>query len=51
MTQYLMRPDPEQPGLIGLLKGEGEPFMRVLAWLGVFVLVPLLLAGAAVSLG
>jgi hypothetical protein len=41
-----MRIDPNKPGLLGLLRGEGEPVMRVLAWAGVFVLAPLLIAGA-----
>jgi hypothetical protein len=41
-----MRIDPNKPGLLGLLRGEGELVMRVLAWAGVFVLAPLLIAGA-----
>jgi hypothetical protein len=46
-----MRIDPDKPGLLDLLRGEGEPFMRILAWAGVFVLVPLLIAGGLASLG
>jgi hypothetical protein len=41
-----VRIDPDKPGLFELLRGEGEPFMRVLAWAGVFVLAPLLIAGS-----
>jgi hypothetical protein len=40
----MMRIDPDKPGLLGLLRGEGELVMRVLAWLGVLVLAPLLIA-------
>jgi hypothetical protein len=40
----MMRIDPDKPGLLGLLRGEGELVMRVLAWLGVIVLAPLLIA-------
>lgn len=47
----MMRLDPEKPGLLALLRGEGEPVMRVLAWAGVFVIGPLLLAGAWSALG
>ena len=46
-----MQIDPEKPGLFALLRGEGELGMRVLAWAGVFVLAPLLLAGGATVLG
>ena len=45
----LMRIDPDKPGLLELLRGGGEPFMRVLAWAGVLVLLPLLVAGTVVS--
>ena len=44
----MMRIDPDKPGLLGLLRGDGEPAMRVLAWLGVVVLAPLLIAGTIV---
>jgi hypothetical protein len=47
----MMRIDPEKPGLLELLRGEGEPAMRVLAWAGVFVLVPLFIAGGLTALG
>jgi hypothetical protein len=47
----LMRIDPEKPGLFELLRGEGEPGMRLLAWAGVFVLLPLLIAGGLTALG
>jgi hypothetical protein len=47
----LMRIDPEKPGLLDLLRGEGEPAMRVLAWAGVFVLLPLFIAGGLTVLG
>jgi hypothetical protein len=47
----VMRIDPEKPGLLELLRGEGEPGMRVLAWAGVFVLLPLLIAGGLTALG
>ena len=47
----VMRIDPEKPGLLELLRGEGEPAMRVLAWAGVFVLVPLFIAGGLTALG
>ena len=40
-----MKIDPNKPGLLELLRGEGEMVMRVLAWAGVFVLAPLLIAG------
>jgi len=46
-----MRIDPDKPGLLELLSGRGEPFMRVLAWAGVFVLLPLLVAGTVVCWG
>jgi hypothetical protein len=46
-----MRIDPDKPGLFALLRGEGELVMRVLAWAGVFVIVPLLIAGGLMSLG
>lgn len=39
-----MRIDPDKPGLLDLLRGEGELFMRVLAWAGVFIIAPLLIA-------
>jgi hypothetical protein len=47
----LMRIDPDKPGLLQLLRGEGELTMRVLAWGGVFVLLPLLIAGGLTTLG
>jgi hypothetical protein len=47
----LMRIDPDKPGLFALLRGEGELGMRVLAWAGVFVLVPLFIAGGLSALG
>ena len=47
----VMRIDPEKPGLLDLLRGEGEPAMRVLAWAGVFVLLPLFIAGGLTALG
>jgi hypothetical protein len=34
-----------------LLRGEGELGMRVLAWAGVFVLLPLFIAGGLSVLG
>jgi hypothetical protein len=46
-----VRIDPNKPGLLELLRGEGEPFMRVLAWAGVFVLAPLLIAGTMTVFG
>jgi hypothetical protein len=46
-----MRIDPDKPGLLELLRGEGELGMRVLAWAGVFVLLPLLIAGGITALG
>jgi hypothetical protein len=46
-----MRIDPDKPGLFALLRGEGEPAMRVLAWAGVFVLLPLLIGAGLASLG
>ncbi len=50
-TDSLMRIDPDKPGLFELLRGEGEPAMRVLAWAGIFVLVPLFIAGGLIALG
>jgi hypothetical protein len=50
-TDSVMRIDPDKPGLFDLLRGEGEPAMRVLAWAGIFVLVPLFLAGGLTALG
>jgi hypothetical protein len=50
-VESMMRIDPDKPGLLGLLRGEGEPAMRVLAWAGVFVLLPLFIAGALTALG
>jgi hypothetical protein len=47
----MMRIDPDKPGLFDLLRGEGEPGMRVLAWAGVFVLLPLFIAGGLTALG
>jgi hypothetical protein len=47
----VMRIDPEKPGMLELLRGEGEPAMRVLAWAGVFVLLPLFIAGALSAIG
>jgi hypothetical protein len=47
----LMRIDPEKPGLLELLRGEGDLMMRILAWAGVFVLLPLLIAGGLTTLG
>jgi hypothetical protein len=49
--KYLMKIDPDAPGLLELLRGEGEPFMRVLAWAGIFVLLPLLIAGTITCWG
>ena len=46
-----MRIDPDKPGLLELLRGKGEPFMQVLAWAGVFVLAPLLIAGTFTVFG
>jgi hypothetical protein len=46
-----MRIDPEAPGLLDLLHGEGAPFMRALAWAGALVLLPLLIAGTIVCWG
>ena len=46
-----MRIDPNKPGLLELLRGEGEVVMRVLAWGGVFVLAPLLIAGTMTVFG
>jgi hypothetical protein len=46
----MMRIDPDKPGLLELLRGEGEPAMRVLAWAGIFVLLPLFIAGALTAL-
>lgn len=37
----MMRLDPTKPGLLRLLAGEGEPFMRFLAWAFIAVLVSL----------
>ena len=50
-VESLMSIDPEKPGLLELLRGEGELQMRVLAWAGVFVLLPLLIAGGLTALG
>ena len=44
-----MRIDPDKPGLFALLRGELG--MRVLAWAGVFVLVPLFIAGGLTAVG
>ena len=46
-----MHYDPEKPGLLELLNGEGELVMRVLAWAGVVVLFPLLIVGTVVCWG
>jgi hypothetical protein len=46
-----VRIDPDKPGLFALLRGEGELGMQVLAWAGVFVLVPLFIAGALTGIG
>ena len=46
-----MRIDPDKPGLFALLRGEGEPVMRVLAWAGVFLVLPLAVAGGLMALG
>jgi hypothetical protein len=46
-----MQIDPDAPGPVELLRGEGAPFMRVLAWAGVLVLLPLLIAGTIVCWG
>jgi hypothetical protein len=43
--RHLMQIDPEAPGFLELLRGEGDLGMRILAWAGVFVLLPLLIAG------
>jgi hypothetical protein len=40
----LMSTDPEAPGLIGLLKGHGEPIMQVIAWIGLIIIGALFLA-------
>jgi hypothetical protein len=37
----MMRLDPDKPGLLRLLAGEGEPFMRFLAWAFVGAIVVL----------
>ncbi|HEY6771263.1 MAG TPA: hypothetical protein VI035_02315 [Solirubrobacterales bacterium] len=50
-VKSMMRIDPQKPGLLDLLRGEGEPAMRVLAWAGVFVLLPLFIAGGLTALG
>jgi hypothetical protein len=47
----VLRIDPEKPGLLALLRGEGEFGMRLLAWAGVFVLAPLLIAGGLTVAG
>jgi hypothetical protein len=39
-----MSTDPEAPGLIGLLKGHGEPIMQVIAWIGLIIIGALFLA-------
>jgi hypothetical protein len=49
--QRLMQIDPDAPGLPDLLRGEGAPVMRALAWAGVLVLLPLLIAGTVVCWG
>ena len=36
-----MQIDPEKPGLFALLRGEGEPALQVVAWVGTLVLFPL----------
>jgi hypothetical protein len=46
-----MQIDPDAPGLLDLLFGEGVPFMRALAWAGVLVLLPVLIAGTIVCWG
>jgi hypothetical protein len=43
--------DPEAPGLLGLLRGEGPPFGRFLAWLSVLTLFPLIIIGTVVCVG
>jgi hypothetical protein len=50
-ARHLMQIDPEAPGLLELVRGEGEPFMRVLAWAGLLVLLPLLIAGTIICWG
>jgi hypothetical protein len=49
--RYVMQIDPDAPGPLDLLLGEGAPFMRALAWAGVLVLLPLLIAGTIVCWG
>lgn len=47
-----MRIDPDKPGLLGLLRGEGdEPALIVLAWVGTLVLGGLWLGAAVAWLG
>lgn len=41
-----MRLDPCKPGLLGLLRGEGELSLRIVAWAGTVVLGTLFLAEA-----
>ena len=47
----MMRIDPDKPGLVDLLKGEGDLGMRVIAWLGAPVLPALFLAGLMAAVG
>jgi hypothetical protein len=49
--RHIMQIDPDAPGLLELLRGEGAPFMRALAWAAVLVLLPLLVAGTLVCWG
>ena len=46
-----MQIDPDAPGLLELVRGEGELAMRVLAWAGIFILLPLLIAGTIICWG
>ena len=41
----MMRQDPDAPGFLALLRGEGDPAMRFLARVSVVTLFPLLVAG------
>jgi hypothetical protein len=40
-----MHIDPDKPGLLDLLRGEGEAVMQILAWAGLLILAPLIVVG------
>jgi hypothetical protein len=44
----MMEIDPDAPGLVELLRGEGSYGLRLLSWAGVLALLPLLIVGTVV---